>query len=53
MDFIVLGVIVLIIFLAIRTMRKQKQNGGGCHGCASSKSCPSAIQNSCPSNNKD
>ncbi len=50
MDFIVLGIIVLILFLAIRSMVNQKKNGGGCHGCASSKTCPAAAKKSCSSN---
>ncbi len=53
MDFIVLGVIILIVGLAARTMIKQKKNGGGCHGCGSSSSCPSAIKKSCPSNKEN
>ncbi len=53
MDFIVIAIIVLILFLAIRSIVKTKQNGGGCHGCASSKSCPSAIKKNCSSNKQD
>lgn len=46
-DFIVLGIILTIVFLAGFKVYKDKKNGIKCSGCAHAKSCASG---SCDSN---
>jgi predicted negative regulator of RcsB-dependent stress response len=41
-DFIVLGVILVIVFLAGFKVYRDKKNGVKCSGCAQAKSCASS-----------
>lgn len=41
-DFIVLGIILIIVFLAGFKVYKDKKNGIKCSGCAQAKSCASS-----------
>ena len=46
-DFIVIGVIVLILGLAIFAIYRSKKSGKKCIGCPDSGSCPSAKSGGC------
>ncbi len=45
MDFIVGGIIVVILGLAIGYIIKQKKNGARCIGCGSAGSCSANLAN--------
>lgn len=51
MDFIVIGIIVAILAIAITYIVRAKKNGAKCIGCSSSKSC-SCKCSSCKSNHE-
>lgn len=45
-DFIVIGILIIMVGAAIVAIRRAKKNGARCMGCSAGCSCP-AKKNSC------